>query len=61
MKTLIIPALIPALALTVVHSAASAAPGSASGPNALALAAVRDHFQKLIVGPQKQKPRGKRG
>jgi hypothetical protein len=22
------------------------------------LAAVRDHFQKLIVAPQKQKPRG---
>jgi hypothetical protein len=44
MKTLIIPALIPAfipaLALTVVQSTALAAPGSASGPNALALAAV---------------------
>jgi hypothetical protein len=27
-------------------------------PSAVALlAAVRDHFQKLIVGPQKQKPR----
>jgi hypothetical protein len=44
MKTLMIPALIPAfilnLALTVLHSAALAAPGSASGPSALALAAV---------------------
>ena len=44
MKTLIIPGLIPAfipaLALTVVQSAALAAPGSASGPSALALAAV---------------------
>jgi hypothetical protein len=40
MKTLIIPGLISALALTVVHSAALAAPGSASGPSALALAAV---------------------
>src|SRR5262245_60554673 len=30
-------------------------------PSAVALlAAVRDHFQKLIVGPQKQKPRRKR-
>ena len=40
MKTLIIPALIVALALTVVQTAAPAAPGSASGPSALALAAV---------------------
>jgi hypothetical protein len=32
--------MIAVLALTVVHSAASAAPGSASGPSALALAAV---------------------
>src|SRR5262245_38059971 len=31
---------IPALALTVVHSTAFAAPGTASGPSALALAAV---------------------
>jgi hypothetical protein len=31
-------------------------------PSAVALlAAVRDHFQKLVVGPQKQKPRHKRG
>src|SRR5215831_17537965 len=30
-------------------------------PSAVALlAAVRDHFQKLIVGPQRQKPRRKR-
>ena len=40
MKTLIIPALIPALALTVVQSTALAAPGTAGGPSALALAAV---------------------
>src|SRR5262249_54034303 len=44
MKTPIIPALIAAsiaaLALTVVQSTASAAPGTASGPSALALAAV---------------------
>jgi len=40
MKKLIIPALIPALALTVVQTTASAAPGSASGPSGLALAAV---------------------
>src|SRR5262249_24620815 len=40
MKKLIIVALIPALALTVVQSTASAAPGTASGPSALALAAV---------------------
>jgi len=40
MKTLIIPALIPALALTVMQGTALAAPGSASGPSALALAAV---------------------
>ena len=40
MKKPIIVALIPALALTVVQSAASAAPGTASGPTALALAAV---------------------
>jgi len=40
MKTLINPALIAALALTVMQTTASAAPGSASGPSALALAAV---------------------
>src|SRR5499427_1286311 len=44
MKTLIIPALIAALiaalALTVVQTTASAAPGTASGPSALAFAAV---------------------
>src|SRR5262245_4334415 len=40
MKTLIIPALIPALALIVVQTTASAAPGTASGPAALALVAV---------------------
>jgi hypothetical protein len=44
MKMLIIPGLIPglisALALIVVPSTASAAPGSAGGPSALALAAV---------------------
>jgi hypothetical protein len=40
MKTLIIVALIPALALTLMQSTASAAPGTASGPSALALAAV---------------------
>ena len=40
MKKLIIVALTPALALAVVQSAASAAPGNASGPTALALAAV---------------------
>ena len=40
MKKLIIPALIAALALTLMQTTASAAPGSASGPSALALAAV---------------------
>jgi hypothetical protein len=40
MKKLIIPVLVPALALTLVPTTASAAPGSASGPSALALAAV---------------------
>src|SRR5215510_16298564 len=40
MKKLIIVALIPALALTVMQSTASAAPGSASGASGLALAAV---------------------
>jgi hypothetical protein len=40
MKKLIIPALVPALALAVVQSVASAAPGTASGPSGLALAAV---------------------
>jgi len=36
MKKLIIVALIPALALTVMQSTASAAPGSASGASGLA-------------------------
>ena len=40
MKKLIIVALIPALALTVMQSTASAAPGSASGASGFALAAV---------------------
>src|SRR5262249_61968012 len=40
MTKLIIVALIPALALTVMQSTASAAPGSASGASGLALAAV---------------------
>src|SRR5262249_10486544 len=40
MKKLIIVALIPALALTVVQTTASAAPGTASGPSALALQAL---------------------
>jgi hypothetical protein len=40
MKKLIIPALIAALALTLMQTTASAAPGSASGPSGLALAAV---------------------
>jgi hypothetical protein len=52
MKTLIIPALIPAfipaLALTVVQSTASAAPGTASGPSALALAAVIAHHSPAV-------------
>src|SRR5262249_4679571 len=56
MKNLIIPALIPALALTVMHSTASAARGSASRPSGLALAAgVRQHspavraFDKRVI------------
>ena len=48
MKKLIIPALIVALALTVVQTTASAAPGSASGPSALALAAVMAPHSRAV-------------
>ena len=48
MKKLIIPALIPALALTVVQTTASAAPGTASGPSALAFAAVIAQHSRAV-------------